>query len=87
MAKSALKKGEPRFTLFKAIPSGIKWNIQTVTEITGKFRKVQLLPWRVCKLQGTTTDETFKKQERFYACILTSQFSAEYSQRGLVQNK
>lgn len=87
MAESALKRGEPRFTLFKAISSGIKWNIPTIKETTGKFRKVQLLPCRACKLQGTIKDETLKKQERFYACTWTSQFSAEYSQRGLVQNK
>lgn len=78
MAESALKKGDPRFALFKAISSGIKWNIQPITETTDKFRKVQLLPCGVYKQQGTTKHETFKKQQSFCACTSTSEFSVEY---------
>lgn len=87
MAESALKKGEQRFALFKAISSGMKWNIQSITGTTGKFRKVKLLPCGVCKQQETTKDEKFKKQQSFCACTLTSQFSVEYSKRGHVQSK
>lgn len=44
MVESALKKGEPRFILFKAISSGIKWNIQATTVSTGKIRKYSYCP-------------------------------------------
>lgn len=87
MAESALKKGEQRLALFKAIFSGMKWNIQPITETTDKFRKVKLLPCGICKQQGTTKDEKFKKQQSFCAYTLTSQFSVKYSEREHMQSK
>lgn len=62
-AEIALKKGEPRFTFFKAISSGTKWSTRTITETTNMFRKAQLLPCRVCKLKGMTKAKTSKKQQ------------------------
>lgn len=83
MAESALKKGEPKFALFKAISSGIKWNIQPITETTDNFRKVQLLLCGVCKQQGTMKDETFKKQQSFCACTWTLSFLLNTAKEGM----
>lgn len=73
-AETALKKGEPRFTFFKAISSGIKCSTQTITETTNMFKKAQLSPWRVCKLKGMTKAKISKKQHSCYAVLWYQSF-------------